>query len=45
MSDDLLHKKYPRKFKIQHMNLQDGLFANFNTKRFVSGVGWSKEKV
>ena len=43
-SDDLLDKRLPSKAKIQHMNLQHGLFAKISTKNLIGGVGRSKEK-
>jgi len=43
VSDDLLAKT-PQKTIMQHVNLQRGLFANFNWKHFVGAVRCSTQK-
>jgi len=44
VSGDLLDKKTAVKTNMQHINLQYGLFATFNRKHFIGGVGRSNEK-
>jgi len=37
-------KKTAVKNEVQYVNLQHGLFTNFNVRHLVSGVGCSKEE-